>query len=146
MGNKSKVLMIGPDISSQGGISSVIKLYKNNGLNVNNLSSYKDGNIFIKLSFYFIFLIKYFFILTFDKNIKIVHIHTASRGSFLRKSLALKIAKLFAKKVILHIHGAEFSMFYDESSDRIKKTITNTLNESDLILVLSNQWKNTTLR
>ena len=143
MQNNSKILMIGPDINSQGGISSVIKLYKDYDLDFTNLSSYKDGSLFVKIFVYFHFLIKYIFILSTDKNVKLVHIHTASRGSFFRKSIVLNIAKLFNKKVLLHIHGAEFSIFYEESPSLIKKIITDTLNKSDLILVLSEQWKNT---
>jgi len=134
--------MIGPDMDSQGGISSVISLYKNHGLDVSNLSSYKDGNTFEKLFFYFVFLIKYIFVLLTNKNLELIHIHTASRGSFLRKALALKIAKLFHKKVILHLHGAEFLVFFTQSPDLLKKIIKTTFDHCDLIIVLSKQWEN----
>jgi len=145
MNNKSKILMIGPDMNSLGGISSVIKLYKNYGLDCTNLSSYKDGNIFTKLNIYFFFLIKYILILVTNKNIQLVHIHTASRGSFLRKALAFKIAKLFHKKVILHIHGAEFLIFYQNLPNFFKKRVAETLASADLIIVLSKQWKDNIL-
>lgn len=143
-----KVLMIGTDINSLGGISSVIKLYKefwSINSDLLNLSSYKDGNIFSKLLFYTGFLVKFIFILIKDKNINIVHIHTASRGSFLRKSAAFYIAKIFNKKILLHIHGAEFTLFYKESSDFLKQIITNILNNADIVLVLSEDWKNNIL-
>lgn len=144
MENKSKILMVGPNTSSQGGISSVIKMYSDFNLNSGNviyLASYSDGNLFLKVVFYCLFIIRYLFVLFFDKDINLVHIHTASRGSFLRKSLALIIAKLFNKKVLVHIHGAEFSLFYKESAQNVQSLITDILNKCDGIIVLSKQWK-----
>lgn len=137
MSNKCKVLMLAPDINSQGGISSVVRLYKDYGLDINILSTYKGGNMFTKLVAFFIFLFKYIFVLSFNKNIQIVHIHTASKGSFLRKATAFKIAKLFRKKVIFNIHPTWFTTFYEISNNFVKNLITDTLNRSDLILVLS---------
>ncbi len=144
MKNKTKILMISPDIESQGGIASVVKMYSDFGLydgNIINLASYKYNNILIRILFYFLFIIRYVYVLITDKNVKSVHIHTASKGSFYRKSIALQIAKLFNKKVILHIHGGGFEAFYQKSSQFIKNIITNTLNKSDMIIVLSRQWQ-----
>lgn len=142
MNNCSKILMIGPDVNSQGGISSVIRLYKDNGLDVVILSTYKGGNIFSNLIFYCIFIIKYIFILLTNENIKLIHIHIASRGSFLRKYFSFRIAKIFKKKIIFHVHGAKFDVFYNKSPYIIQKIITNSFNFADLILVLSDEWKN----
>ena len=144
MDDRSKILMIGPDLNSFGGISAVIKLYKDNNLydgNVIYLASYKKGNIFLQLIFYPIFIIKYIFTLLLNKNIKLIHIHTASNGSFLRKYVVFKIAKLFHKKIIFNIHPIWFVAFYNSSNNFIKKMIAGTLNNSDLILVLSDKIK-----
>lgn len=45
------------------------------------------------------------------KDIKIVHIHTASKNSFWRKSIFILISWLFKKKIVLHIHGGQFEVF-----------------------------------
>lgn len=142
--NKSKIIMIGPDINSQGGIASVIKSYKENHLysdKVIYLPSYKYKNIISQLLFYLQFLIQYICLLVKDNDIKLVHIHTASRGSFLRKSISFYIAKFFKKKVIINIHPINFINFYNNSSNLVKKFIENVLNKSDLILVLSKTIK-----
>ncbi len=149
MKNKPKILMIAPDMNFKGGIASVIKLYYDNGLYNNQIiyfASYKGKNILFQLFFYFFFSIKYIFQLITNKNIKLVHIHTASRGSFLRKFFVAVIAKIFNKKILLHIHGAEFDIFYQKSPTFIKKIITKTLNSSDLVIVLSKQWKDKVLK
>lgn len=142
MKSQSKILMIGPDINSQGGISSVIKLYNDYGLDVVNLSSFKDGNAFTKLIVFAVFFVKYIFVLITTGNIQLIHIQGSSKGSVFRKHIAIKIAKFFHKKVIYHIHGAEFDLYYEKSSNLIKKIMANSLNESDLIIVLSKEWEN----
>ena len=80
-------------------------------------------------------------ILIKDKTVKIAHIHTSSKGSFLRKSMIMYVAKAFGKKTILHVHGSEFKVFYDKSPDIIKKFIEKTFDNADCIIVLSKQWK-----
>ncbi|EKE04302.1 MAG: Glycosytransferase [uncultured bacterium] len=144
MSSYEKILMIGPDINCKGGISSVIELYKNSDIFINGiklLSTYKEGNIFYKNFVYLLFLIRYVAVLSTDSDIGIVHIHTSSRGSFLRKFIALNIAKLFNKQVLLHIHGSEFNVFYEKSSIIIRNLVRYALNKSDTIITLSSYWQ-----
>lgn len=139
MSNKFKILMIGPD--SQGGITSIIEMYLQNGLpEAEFLSSYISGNRLKHLIHYAKFLFKYVKKLL-NKNNKIIHIHSSSRGSFLRKSIVLYIAKLFGKKTIFHINGSEFNIFYENSPIIVKKIITDVLDKSDIVLAVSKQWQ-----
>jgi glycosyltransferase involved in cell wall biosynthesis len=112
------------------------------GLEVATLSSFKDGNALTKLMIFSAFFIKYIFVLITARNIQLIHIHGASEGSVFRKHITIKIAKLFHKKVIYHIHGAEFDLYYKKSSNFIKQIMANSLNKSDLIIVLSKEWEN----
>lgn len=140
---KFEILIIGP--KAQGGISSVLDFYKEVGVidnsNISFLASYKSGNIFIMFFILACFLIKYFWILLTNKNLKLVHIHSASKGSFYRKYFVFKLAKLFRKKVIYHIHCPVFGEIYDESPNFIKRRIEEVLDNSDLIIVLSQYGK-----
>lgn len=144
MNNEKQILMIGPDKKAQGGIASVIALYEKFNLcdgNIIYLKTYTNGSIFIKFFIYFLFIVQYLYILLVNKNVKLVHIHTSSRGSFLRKSIIFFIAKMFRKKTILHIHGSEFMDFYNESSLYVTNIIRNVLENVDLVIALSSQWK-----
>jgi glycosyltransferase involved in cell wall biosynthesis len=144
MSNDKNILMIGPDISSKGGMSSVIKLFQENSSlseKIIYLSSYKYKNPFIQIFFFWGFLTKYLFYLMTDNNIKLIHIHTASNGSFFRKSIIFYIAKFFKKKVIMNVHPVNFVNFYNKSPILVKKIIENILNNSDSILVLSEAIK-----
>lgn len=140
---KSKILIIGP--KSQGGISSVLDLYKDFGLiddsDISFLASYKNDNILIMLFVFAFFLIKYFWILITDKNLRLIHIHSASGGSFYRKYIVFKLAKLFNKKVIYQIHCPVFCEQYKNLPIFIRKRKDEVLNNSDLIIALSDYWK-----
>lgn len=144
--NKTKVLMIGPN--AQGGISSVIKMYKDYGLSENSdvefLASYKGSNAFKRLFVFVFFLFEYFWTLLTNKDIELVHIHSASEGSFYRKYFVYKFAKIFHKKIIFHIHCPAFCRIYKESSKCIKKRTEEVINGSDLVLVLAQYWKDVT--
>ena len=75
--------------------------------------------------------------LAIDKRIKIVHIHTASYNSFRRSAWYITLAKLFRKRVILHIHGGGFKKYYVKDP----QWISSILNECDALITLSDSWK-----
>lgn len=133
----AKILTISESINGKGGVVSVVTTYKSYFHNFNHLASIKQGNVIYKLSFFIIAIIKSIFILS-SKKIKIVHIHSASKGSFFRKTIFLYISKLFNKKVILHIHGSVFKEFYRDNN--YLNFIDKSLNKADLVVVLSESW------
>jgi glycosyltransferase involved in cell wall biosynthesis len=138
-----KVLMIGTHPDSRGGISSVIRMYDTGGLfqKVLYMASYKDGKGRQKIIFYGLFLIRFFKVLLTQPSIKLVHIHTASYFSFFRKSIVVLLSALFGKKIILHVHGAEFILFYQNGSWLLKAWIQAVLKKCDCLLALSYQWQ-----
>jgi glycosyltransferase involved in cell wall biosynthesis len=85
-------------------------------------------NVFIKIPFY-----------VFFRGIKIIHIHGASRKSFIRKRILINYCSLFPVDIIFHLHGGEFRLFTDEyGAKKIKETFRKCKN----IVVLSQQWEN----
>ena len=78
-----------------------------------------------------------FVILLIDREIKIVHIHTASFNSFRRSTYFIYLAKWFRKKVVLHIHGGGFKEYFKTNPKRI----ASILNDCDAIITLSESWK-----
>ena len=138
-----KVLMLGPGRSLKGGVSSVVNAYYEAGLgekvNLTYLETYTDGNKAEKLNAAIKAIYKF---KECCKDTDIVHIHMASRASFYRKSIFVNKAKRMNKKIILHIHGAEFEKFYKEESNEImKKYIRYIFSKSDKVIALSSKWK-----
>ncbi len=73
----------------------------------------------------------------FKWKIKIVHIHTSQRKSFIRSNVFMNLAKVFKKKIVLHIHGGGFKDYYYEKPD----FVTKCLRKCDVVIVLSEEWK-----
>ncbi|MBC1475335.1 glycosyltransferase family 4 protein [Listeria grandensis] len=139
-----QVIMIGPASVSKGGIATVIanfeKTFASETVNIHYIASWKEGSALFKL-WMFIRAIMQFCYLAITQKIDIVHIHTSQKGSFYRKMIFINIAKLFRSKVILHMHGSRFGIFYDQQTSFIQKRIVNHLNRLDHIIVLSEAWK-----
>lgn len=95
------------------------------------------GNAIYKLWKAVSALIQLFFTLLFNKQIKIVHIHTASYNSFRRSAWFVHLGKMMNRKVILHIHGGGFKEFYQTAP----QYISTVLNRCDCIITLSQKWQ-----
>lgn len=140
---KKRVLMLGAARDVKGGVSTVVNQYYEAGLgnivDLKYIETMKEGakvkKLFVAAKAYYEFKINI-------KYYDIVHIHMASRASFFRKSIFIKLAYKAGKKIIIHMHGAEFDIFYDKECDNKKKKIVNEIfNMADIVIALSDQWK-----
>lgn len=127
-----RVLIVGPE-NKYGGMGSVINTYVDKMGIKEHIFTYSRNERFI----YFIKgIFKYTQTIVKNDRIQIVHIHSASNGSFYRKSLFVLIGKIFNKKIVFHIHGGGFRDFYYKRSIA-KRFIKYILNKSDVIICLS---------
>lgn len=137
-----KVLVVGPSPTrSKGGMATVIEeIAKDKTLNakfdIDIYESYVDGNKLRVLLFSVFSFIKFYFT---KRGYDIYHIHAASYGSTFRKGWYVHAAKKWGKKAILHIHGAEYMLFYEKSNRKDK--IVSILKEADEVIALSADWK-----
>lgn len=137
-----KVLVIGPSPTrSKGGMATVIEeIAKDKELNakfdIEIYESYIDGNKLKVLIFSILSFVRFY---CTKRNYDVYHIHAASYGSTFRKGWYVRAAKRWGKTVILHIHGAEYMLFYEKSNK--KKKIITILKMADKVIALSNEWK-----
>ena len=138
------ILFIGPKYKNhRGGIGAVIAEHKMLLNNSKFYCSFKVESKFKSVLYSIIKMGLYPLYLLLNLNIKIVHIHSASRGSFYRKYYYFFVSKyVFRKKVIYHVHGGEFHIFLKEVSPKIKKRIHEIMYKSDKVVVLSDWWFN----
>jgi glycosyltransferase involved in cell wall biosynthesis len=140
-------LTVGTDIDGMGGIATVLNVYKDCGFfekyqvklikshsSVGSRGPVKAGLVYLyallQVVFYYVFY-----------RVGVTHIHMASRGSYFRKSIVVRLVKLLGGKVILHLHGAEFKGFYEcECTLKKQEHIRNTFEMADTVIVLSTQW------
>lgn len=136
-----KVLMIGPGRKVQGGMSTVINNYYDVGLdkkiNFKFISTMEEGSKLKKL----LIMIKALLVHIVTFNYNILHVHMSSGASFYRKSIFINVSKFYGKKVIIHMHGADFKQFYREECDKSnQKYIRKIFNKVDKVIALSEEW------
>lgn len=125
-----------------GGISAVVQYWSKYYEGLQYYPTYIEGSTVSKFFIFCKSYVKLVIKLMFDKKIKIVHIHTAAGTDFFRSSKIINIAKRFNKKVVLHSHASQFQVFYAEADDNKRKWIVNTLRKADVLIALSESWKN----
>ncbi len=141
MDKQKQIIITGPD--SQGGITSVIKMHLENGLKdkVIFMPSYKGGTTLFKIFYFIGFLFNFACLLSTNKHIRLIHIHSSSHGSFIRKFFVTYLSKIFRKKVMFHIHGSRFEVYFNDANNFLKMIVRKTLEKADVVIVLSKEWK-----
>lgn len=140
---QSTVLMIGPSLTSKGGMASVERQFFDAGIrnkyDVRFIASYDDGS---RLRKGWIAATAFARFIRLLPTCHIVHVHMASNASFDRKRIFLRAARSAGKKTIVHLHGGRFAEFYENSSKKKQTEIRRTFNEADAVVVLSPEWQN----
>lgn len=138
-----RVVMIGPARCVHGGISGVVNNYYEAGLdrkvNLRYIGTMVEGGKFRKLMQAGLAYIQF---LSALPGCDIVHVNMASDNSYRRKSIFIKTAKRFHKKIVIHQHGGDFETFYGKEQDeRGRERIRRVLRMGDAFLVLAPAWK-----
>jgi glycosyltransferase involved in cell wall biosynthesis len=124
-----------------GGISAVIQYWSRYIEGLQYYPEYKEGTRLVQWYWYIATYLRLFFRFAFDRRIKILHCHTAAGYDFIRTSSFVRLAKVFGKKVIIHSHASRFKDYYMQSGDERKKKICKILNSADVLIVLSESWR-----
>ena len=110
----------------RGGVAQVLDIYDKYIFKDFRFIANSGGGGFRNLRILLVSICRLIKQLLSKREIKIVHIHTASYNSFYRSA-----------KVILHIHGGGFKDFYKTNPRIIRKI----LEIADCLIVLSGSWK-----
>lgn len=140
-----EVWMIGTSPTTRGGIASVVKSYRSNGVfaewPITYLATHSDGGKWRKLSIALSAWVRFAARLVQRQDF-LLHVHSASRASFWRKSAFILPAVWRGRLVILHLHGGEFMQFYEQECGRVAKRIVRyVLRRCTRIVVLSSSWR-----
>lgn len=134
-----RILVVATSRKTRGGITSVINAHERGPqwgkYQTKWIEAHIDRNNFLKIGYFFYSLIQFFFLIPFYD---LVHIHVSTYSSVFRKSFYLFLAKLYKKKVITHLHCSTPSIIYEKRSYSLYRRFFLA---SDVVLVLSSQWK-----
>lgn len=115
-----KVLTIATSPFTRGGVTSVLKAYEKSPLwkefEMRWIATHRDSNKLVKLWYFFkSFIQALFYIPSYD----IIHIHTSRPPSVLRKLPYILYARLWRKKVIVHLHFFETHVVFSPQYKRL---------------------------
>lgn len=141
MPNK-EVLILGT--ASRGGIRSVIMAYQESGFysegHARFIETHVEGSVVMRVLTACRALCAVASLL-FRGRVALMHLHVSQRGSFWRKYLFLRMGRFAKAPVIIHLHGSEFSIFYQKSSAWAQARIRAMLDSASGIVVLSDAWR-----
>jgi glycosyltransferase involved in cell wall biosynthesis len=142
---KKNILYISPNTSVRGGISTLLISYFESELSVKYrlmaVFSHRTGTKATKLFQAIKGLIHVCYHLV-SKEIDVVHIHGGGCTSALRKYVFFRLVKLFGRRVIYHLHGGAFPQQFRNLSSGCKCLIIQMLEKSDLVICLSEYFRN----
>ncbi len=138
-----QVLMLGTGLDIQGGITSVEKLILNNApaeIEIEHVPTTSTGNSVANILI-FTKSIQILCSKIFKKEIDIMHVHFAERGSTLRKTILITIGLLFRQSIIMHAHGATYREFYAGLPTFFQNILIFLFSRCFKIIVLSKSWQ-----
>ncbi len=140
-----RVVMVGTSLASPGGMTSVVRMYRDMGLfdawNVHYIASYVKPGKFTQLRVMAGALASFLWLLV-RGQVSLLHVHSASRGSFWRKSVFCALARLFGVPYVFHLHSGEFPVFYEkECGPRAQRWVRRTLEGAQALVALTGQWQ-----
>ena len=137
--------MVGTDLAGTGGIRAVVCGYIGAGLfdryRCTYIATHRSGSVWTKAAMavrggWRVAMA----LMTLDAPL--VHVQTASRASFWRKSVVCLLARTAGRPYLVHVHGGEFMKFYaKESGPLTQRWIRHTLASAALVIALSEQWR-----
>ena len=138
------VWMAGPAPDAPGGMSAVVTSYRHAGLfdtvPVHYLCTYLRPGLAMQLRVFGSACLRLLLALLAGR-VRLLHVHSASRGSFWRKSLLCAMARAAGVPYVFHMHSGEFSVFYaDEAGHLGRWWINRTLRGAHKVLVLTPGW------
>jgi glycosyltransferase involved in cell wall biosynthesis len=142
--------MVGTGLQAHGGITAVIRAYMDVGLfeqwGVRYISTYEGKDTLTQIRTMASALWRIFWLLA-ARRIDVVHVHSASRGSFWRKSLVASLAGLFRVPYVFHIHSGEFPDFYAQRCGKAAQAwVRRVLHRAARVVVVAPLWRAAVLR
>ena len=144
------ILMMGTDPQGAGGIASVLSAYRQAGLfgtadasrpPVIYITTHREGPRW-RIGLVWAAAISALIMARVRGPVQIVHVHSASRGSFWRKSVLLWLARILGSRTVLHLHGGGFQTFFEQQLGPIGRWwVRRTLIHVTLVLALSERWR-----
>lgn len=141
------VLMVGTSLDAPGGMTAVVRTYLEEGFldqwHIDYVPTYVRPGAISQITVFPRALWRILVKMSSGK-VRLVHVHSASRGSLWRKSLVCMLARTFNIPYVLHLHSGEFDTFYHkECGEPAKAWVRKTLRSAAFVVALTERWRHT---
>lgn len=131
--------------AARGGMRAMVDSYEMDGLfsrwNIRLLFTHNEGGIIGRLVLAGRAYLALLGMLV-TGQVRLLHCHTAMRGSFWRKSIFSLSALAFRVPVVFHLHGSEMKSFVSSQPKILRRLIGWILEKQTRVIVLSTSWEN----
>ncbi|MBD2677968.1 MULTISPECIES: glycosyltransferase family 4 protein [Nostoc] len=141
--NPIKVIMLGPSLLQQGGISGYEKLFLEDAppeVKICHIITHEEGSLAKKITVFLNAVWKFLWILL-KQEADIVQLQISQRGSILRQAIMILLAWVFRKPIIIHAHGSQFHLFYTGLPKSLQQLLSWIFGKCQRLIVLSESWK-----
>jgi glycosyltransferase involved in cell wall biosynthesis len=137
------VLWVSTSTETHGGVSSFVRTMQQTPLwgvwGIRHIATHRNGSVPIRAIAFGAGAGRFVLELAVRRP-QVVHLHMASYGSFVRKSLLGWAAQAAGVPVVVHVHGAEFHWFFERSPRLLRMYIRATLEHGSVVIALGESW------
>lgn len=138
-----RAVWVSTSLDTQGGIASCVRTLQRTPLrstwSARHIATHRDGSVLARVAAFAHGALAFASVLLLHRP-DVVHLHTASNGSFVRKAVLASFARLAGVPVVLHVHGGAFHLFHDRAPRPLQAAIRMTLTRSAAVVALGELW------
>ena len=146
-GKSSRVLLASPGgRRGRGGMASLVSYLADAlpdrlpGVRVEVLDTYGPGPFWAMPTSFALALLKVI-VARLRGNVDLLHLHMASYGSAVRKSLLALVATALKVPTLMHLHGSDFDDFFRALSPWQRRLFVRVLRRCERVIVIGNYWQ-----
>lgn len=138
-----RVLWVSTSTTTRGGVATYVRTMERTPLwdvwNIRHVATHRNGSVVGRMTAFVVGAGSFVRQLVAERP-AVVHLHTASYGSFARKSILAWISRCARVPVVMHVHGAAFKEFYSGAPRLLRFYIRATLQGADAVIALGETW------
>lgn len=138
-----RVLWVSTSTDTRGGVAAFVRTMQGTPLwprwQIRHVATHRNGSHAARIAAFALGVAAFLRELALRRP-GVVHLHTASYGSFVRKSVLAWLSRVARVPVVLHVHGGGFGQFYARSPRLLQRYIRNTLTAADRVIALGDHW------
>ncbi|MGZ8177331.1 glycosyltransferase family 4 protein [Williamsia sp. SKLECPSW1] len=138
-----RVLWASTSTSTRGGVATTVSAVLSTELTdhwrITHVATHRDGSAARKMLTFVLGALRFVAELLIRRP-AVVHLHTASYGSFVRKAVLASVARVLRVPVVLHVHGAEFHLFVARLPRPARAVVADVLTAAAAVVALGPGW------